>query len=52
MIREQSITRERRVLVQMALGRLFRMGSRPFQLGDHEDYEWVREIIMEESDVR
>lgn len=45
---QQPLSRDRRVLIQLALGRLFRMGSRPFQPGDHEDFDKVREIIMEE----
>jgi hypothetical protein len=46
------MTQERRVEIQLALGRIFRMGSRPFQPGDIEDYERCREIIVGPYDWR
>lgn len=36
-----------RLLVQLALGRIFRLGSRPSQEGDIEQYEEARAIIMQ-----
>lgn len=41
--------RERKALAQLALGRLFRIMSRPFQPGDHEQFEQIREILLGES---
>lgn len=32
--------------VAAALGRLFAIGSRPFQPGDHETYEACRSVVM------
>ena len=32
--------------VPLAIGRILRLGSRPAQAGDSEDYERCREIIM------
>ncbi len=32
--------------VSLALGRLFAIGGRPFQEGDHEEYERCRVVIM------
>lgn len=37
-------------LVHLALGRIFRLMSRPFQEGDIEDYERCRAIVMDASD--
>lgn len=37
-------------LKHMAIGRLFRLASRPFQDGDIEEYERCRAIIMHEVD--
>jgi len=36
-----------RQLVQLALGRVFRILSRPFQPGDVEEYERCRAIILD-----
>lgn len=36
--------------VQLALGRIFRLGSRQTQPGDVEEYERCRAIIMAEHD--
>lgn len=33
--------------VEMAIGRLFRMGARPSQPGDLEEFEKIREVVME-----
>jgi hypothetical protein len=41
---------ERRAVVRMALGRIFRLGSRPTQPGDIEQYERCRAAIMEAID--
>jgi len=38
---------EKRKLVQLALGRIFRMGQRPTQPGDVEEYERCRAIILD-----
>ncbi len=32
--------------VELAFGRILRMGSRPTQPGDHEEYERCRNLIM------
>jgi hypothetical protein len=37
-------------IVHLAIGRIFRLGSRPFQEGDLEEYERCRAIIMDASD--
>ena len=36
-----------RTLVTLAIGRLLRLGSRPFQPSDLEDYYRVRQIILD-----
>lgn len=36
--------------VRLALGRIFRMGSRPTEPGDIEEYERCRRIILDEVD--
>ena len=41
---------ERHALVCLAIGRLFRICSRPFQEGDLEQFEMCRKIIMGELD--
>lgn len=38
---------EERDLAQLALGRLFRLGSSPEQPGDMEQYDECRAIIMD-----
>lgn len=40
----------RPTIVSLALGRIFRMGARPTQPGDVEEYERCRAIIMGELD--
>ena len=35
------------LLLTMAIGRLFRLGSRPFQEGDEETFGMVRMAVME-----
>lgn len=37
---------EKKSMVKLALGRLFLLGSRPFQKGDIEQYEACRAIIL------
>lgn len=37
-------------IVNLSLGRIFRMGSRPTQPGDVADYERCRKIILDELD--
>lgn len=39
-------TQEERAIVELALGRIFRMGSRATQPGDVAEYERCRAIIM------
>ena len=34
-------------LVAMALGRLFRLGSRTYQAGDDRQYEAIRAIVLD-----
>lgn len=41
---------EARTLAQLALGRIFRILSRPFQEGDIEEYERCRAIVLDASD--
>jgi hypothetical protein len=40
-----------RQVAQLALGRLFRIGSRPFQEGDVEEYARIRSIVLDCSEV-
>lgn len=40
---------EKRALVSLALGRIFRLGSRPAQPGDAEEYERCRAIVVEHA---
>lgn len=42
---------EAQLLMEMALGRLFRIGSRPFQDGDDAEYEKCRAAAMEAYEV-
>ena len=37
-------------LVALALGRIFRMGARPFQSGDIEEYERCRAIVLDAAE--
>lgn len=37
---------EARTLVPYALGRLFKIGSRPFKEGDHEQFDKIKSILM------
>lgn len=41
---------ERDLAVRLALGRIFRLGSRPTQPGDVEDYETCRALILDALD--
>jgi len=41
---------EKTKLVELALGRIFRMGARPTQPGDVEEYERCRAIILDATD--
>ncbi len=41
---------EKGKLVELALGRIFLMGSRPTQPGDVEEYERCRAIILDATD--
>lgn len=40
---------DEKVLVELAIGRVLRIMSRPFQEGDVEDYERCRAIIFDHS---
>ncbi len=40
----------RPTLVSLALGRIFRMGARPTQPGDIEEYERCRAIVLNATD--
>ena len=42
---------ESRTAACLALGRLFRIGSRPFQEGDLEEWENIRRVVLEASEV-
>lgn len=42
---------DRRKLVELALGRIFLLMSRPFQEGDIEEYHRCRAIILEGVDT-
>lgn len=41
------MTREENATVQLALGRIFRMASRPTQPGDVAEYERCRGVILD-----
>ncbi len=41
---------ERTTLAQLAIGRILRIGSRPYQEGDVEEYERCKRIIMDLRD--
>ena len=47
MTRETAMTTTERQTVNLALGRIFRMGSRPTQPGDIGEYERCRGIILD-----
>lgn len=38
-------------IIELALGRIFRMGARPTQPGDVEEYERCRAIILDASEA-
>lgn len=40
----------RRLAIRCALGRIFRMGARPTQPGDVEEYEQCRNLILDLSE--
>jgi hypothetical protein len=40
---------QKAALVQLALGRIFALGSRPTQPGDVAEYERCRAIVMENA---
>jgi len=42
------MTREK--LVELAIGRILRLGSRPFQEGDLEEFDRCRAIILDNTD--
>lgn len=37
-------------VIELCLGRLFRLGSRPTQPGDVEEYERIRTMVMDLAD--
>lgn len=42
---------EARVMLTLAIGRLLRIGSRPYQPGDDKTYADCRAVAMEAADV-
>ncbi len=36
---------------RLAIGRLLRIGSRPFQEGDHEEFDRIQAIVKEAHDA-
>lgn len=38
--------------VQLALGRIFRLMSRPFEQGDAEQYETARRVILNSAEAQ
>ena len=40
-----------RQVIRLAIGRMFRIASRPFQLGDAAEYERCRGIILDLSET-
>jgi hypothetical protein len=38
-------------MMRLALGRLFRIGSRPYQQGDDEQFEMCRRAVMEAAPI-
>jgi len=42
---------QRRRAIECALGRIFRLGARPTQPGDIEEYERCRAIILSATDL-
>lgn len=42
---------ETKQLVDLAIGRIFRIMSRPFKSGDLEEYERCRKIVMDHVEV-
>lgn len=45
-------TGERRQLMELAIGCILRLGSRPVQLGDIEHYETARMVILACADAK
>jgi hypothetical protein len=48
--RHYSHAQDRKKAVELALGRIFRMGSRPTRPGDVEEYERCRAIILDNTE--
>lgn len=48
---KNSTREELETLVKLALGRIFRLGSRPTQPGDVEQYEFCRSLIMDATEL-
>ena len=46
-----NLTNESRAITELALGRIFRLLSRPYQPGDIEQYEKCRKVVMELADT-
>lgn len=44
-----TVDRTERKLVELALGRIFRIMSRPFRPGDIEEYERCRRIVLDNA---
>ena len=45
-MRYEDLTPDEHQVVQLAIGRLFRLGSRPAQPGDAADFEKVRAVLL------
>ena len=43
----RELTEDERIITELAIGRILRLGSRPEQPGDVEDYERYRQIVMD-----
>ena len=42
---------ELEAIIQLAIGRIFRLGSRKTQIGDIEQYEKCKEIIIKANEL-
>ena len=50
-MKPEHMTPERRALAELALGRIFRMGSRPYQEGDIAEYYRCRDIVLDAAEA-
>jgi hypothetical protein len=49
-IKRGSMTSEERTLVELAIGRVFRLMSRPAAPGDVQEYERCRKIVLDHTE--